>query len=506
MTAQELSDDELLDEYGSPLYVYDTDRLARSARDLYAALPVGAEVLYSLKANPHPGLVAALRAAGCGAEVSSTGELAAAIEAGFDAGDCFYSGPGKTVGELTESMTAGVRTFSVESLVDLRRVGSVAARLGVVAECLLRVNGSGAEGGAGLRMTGTASQFGIDIATVSLRPEDLAVPGAHVVGMHFFPLTNAANEDDLVAEIDASVRAAKELALRWGIELRILDLGGGFACPYAVPGERPTYPGLRAAVDAILAEHFPDWRAEGLRVVFESGRYLVGDSGRLLCTVMDVKRSRENTYAVLDTGVNHIGGMSGIGRLLPLSAKPIDGSGVPSAEDPGTRISLVGPLCTPADVVSRGVALTGLVPDQRLVIPNVGAYGVTASLIGFLSRPTPGEVLVAAGKVISASRLHLNRTAINEHQEGEQTVADEWDSRYEKVLVDVLPRLGNVGGVDAGTNLRAVGLDSMTTVEILVRLEEAYNIRIPDEALQPETFRTPGDLWSAVHKQVSEQG
>ncbi|HEX9335223.1 MAG TPA: type III PLP-dependent enzyme, partial [Pseudonocardiaceae bacterium] len=220
------------------------------------------------------------------------------------------------------------------------------------------------------------------------------------------PLTNAVDEDDLVAEFTGSIRTAAELAGRWGIRLRMLDLGGGFGCPYAVPGERPHYHRLRDALEAALARYLPGWRDE-MRIAFESGRYLVGDSGRLLCTVMDVKKSRENHYAVLDSGVNHLGGLSGIGRLLPLTAHPVSKSD--SGDSPPKPISLVGPLCTPADVVSRSTPLPEPRPGQHLVIPNVGAYGVTASLIGFLSRPAPIEVLVRRGAVASASRLELAR-------------------------------------------------------------------------------------------------
>jgi diaminopimelate decarboxylase/acyl carrier protein len=500
------TDTDLIERFGSPLYVYDLDQVTAAARDLRAALPEGVELLYSLKANPHPELVAALRTSGCGPEISSTGELASALQAGFTGADCFYSGPGKTAEEIAAAITAGVRTFSVESLVDLRRVGQVSARRGVRAQCLVRINGSTSASTAGLRMTGTASQFGFDITTAAPSAADLSVPGVDVVGMHFFPLTNAASEDDLIAEIRGSVRAAAELVERWRLRPRILDLGGGFACPYATPGSRPQYPGLRAAVEEILAESFPGWRDDGIRVVFESGRYLIGESGRLLCTVMDVKQSRENRYVVLDTGVNHIGGLSGIGRLLPLVARPLDTEpGVSCEANPG-RVSLVGPLCTPADIVSRSVDLDGHAPGQRLVIPNVGAYGVTASLLGFLSRPTPGEVVLSGGRAVSATRLELNRVALDEPtfepKGADAMTAQEWDDRYEKVLLGVLPRLTNAG-MDPETNLRAFGLDSMATVEILVRLEEAYGIHMPDELLEPDTFRTPAKLWTAVRERLT---
>ena len=119
---------ELADRFGTPLYVYDLDRVAASYRDLRNSLPAGSTIFYSLKANPHPDIARALREARgwppCRAEVSSAGELAAALEAGFASGECLYTGPGKTESELVNAITEGVRQFSVESLTDLERAAA----------------------------------------------------------------------------------------------------------------------------------------------------------------------------------------------------------------------------------------------------------------------------------------------------------------------------------------------------------------------------------------------
>ncbi|MCG6498013.1 type III PLP-dependent enzyme [Kitasatospora sp. A2-31] len=409
---------ELVHRYGSPLYVYDLDRVTRAAADLRAALPERARLYYSLKANPHPELVRTLRTAGCLPEICSTGELAAALSAGFEGADCLYGGPGKTAQELREALAAGVRTFSVESPADLRRVGAEARALGVTARCLLRINGTGAGAGVGLRMTGGASQFGHDIADGLPDLAEFTVAGTELCGLHFFPLTNAADPAGLLAEAVASIRTAAALEAHWGLPLRMLDLGGGFACPYAAPGERPHYQALREPLTAALDEHLPGWR-ERLELAFESGRYLVGDSGRLICTVTEVKESRGTAYGVLDSGINHLGGLSGVGRLPSLRAEPLRLAGSAAVADGavGTRrVALVGPLCTPADVISRAAETVPPLAGDLLAVPNVGAYGATASLLGFLSRPAPVEVTVRDGRVVGADRLALRREPVPGHR------------------------------------------------------------------------------------------
>ncbi|MGY4964521.1 phosphopantetheine-binding protein [Streptomyces sp. 900105245] len=519
----------LAERYGSPLYVYDLDRVRTALADLRAALPQPSRVYYSLKANPHPALVAELRRGGARAEVTSRGELAAALQAGHPAAELMYSGPGKVRAELDEAITAGMRTFSAESFGDLERIGAAAHAQGVTADCVLRINAAGAPGQAGLRMTGAPSQFGFDLDDLTEHRARLLTEGTRIVGMHFFPLTNARDEDGLCAELAQSVRTAARLRTELGIPLHLLDLGGGFAAPYATPGERPVYRGLRAALTAVLDEHLPGWRDGEPVVAFESGRYLVGDSGQLVATVTDVKHSRGSVYAVLDSGINHLGGLAGLGRLLPLSARPLDpadpGDDHPETHGPpdgapadGARpatVTLAGPLCTPADILARAAELPGLRPGDLLAFPNVGAYGLSASLLGFLGHPAPAEIVVDGHEIVSATRLALGRhdaeplTAPRTEESAAMTdttaavpatdaSAPPWDKAYEELLLELLPRLASQGPLRPDSSLKAAGLDSLAMVETLVRVEQTYGIAVPDSELVADTFATPAALWRVV--------
>jgi diaminopimelate decarboxylase len=398
--------DELAARFGTPLYVYDLDRVAAARRRLFAALPPGFDVFYAVKANPHPQVARALRdgpAPACRAEISSVGELDAALAAGFAAGECLYTGPGKTGAELADAIGRGVRLFSVESPTDLRRIGAVADRYAAVVDCLLRVNATASGSSTGIRMMGRPSQFGIDVETLpAVLPELRAVRGTRLVGAHFFTMSNATDESDLLAEFERVVELAATLADEVGMPLELLDLGGGFAAPYAVPGEPVRYEKLRTDLERMLDLHLPRWRAGRPRLACESGRYLVADCGSLLCGVVNVKRGRGQTFVILDAGINAIGGLSGLGRLLPMAVR-LDGP------EPTEAASLVGPLCTPGDLLGRDVQVPVLDSGDVVTVPNVGAYGVTASLVSFLSRPAPTEVVVRGGAVVSVSRLEHRR-------------------------------------------------------------------------------------------------
>ncbi|WP_405160844.1 hypothetical protein OG203_31325 [Nocardia sp. NBC_01499] len=388
-------------KYGSPLYVYQLDAVVRAIADLRAALPTQSVVYYSLKANPHMAVAQELQRSGCRAEVSSPGELATALKAGFLGEDCLYTGPGKTDVEIDVALACGVRRFSAESAGEIGRIGRAARAHDTEATILLRVNGSSA-GATGLRMTGAETQFGVDEGQVIADPAHFTeVPGARLVGLHLFPLSNARDESSLISAFRANIALAARLRDQAGLPLHVIDLGGGFATPYARPGRRPTYPGLLEALNASLDEGLPGWRHRDVEVAFESGRYLVGDSGRLVTTVQDVKTRGNRTFVVLDAGINHLGGMSGLGRLVRPAATPDHTGGETST------VTLVGPLCTPADVLGRDVEVPAPAPGDLLVVPNVGAYGLSASLVAFLGRPAPTEVVLAHDEVVDASRLHL---------------------------------------------------------------------------------------------------
>ncbi|MGK3205791.1 type III PLP-dependent enzyme [Amycolatopsis sp. MEPSY49] len=389
-------------KYGTPAYVYDLDVVAESRDQLFGLLPEGFQLFYALKSNPHPEIGRELRRGGCRAEISSTGELVNALEAGFDPAGILYTGPGKTNEELEHALAAGVRLFSVESLTDLQHVGVAAENQGVTASALLRINTTASSGGTGIRMMGRPSQFGIDAETLpDLMPVLKKVPGTRVVGAHFFTMSNAQDEDALLGEYEFVLTSAARLRDEVGLPLEVLDIGGGFSSPYAVPGPRTDYPKLRAGLETLLNLHLPEWRDGGIELACESGRYLSGSCGSLLAGVVNVKDSRGSRFVVLDAGINVVGGLSGIGRLLPAAV---------GVEETGDVVgSLVGPLCTPGDSLAKAAKLPELASGDVVTVPNVGAYGVTASLISFLGRPTPAEVVVRGDKVLSVSRLDYQR-------------------------------------------------------------------------------------------------
>jgi diaminopimelate decarboxylase len=402
---------ELVHRYGSPLYVYDLGSVTAAWNALRAARPAEATQFYSLKANPHPALVAHLRALGARAEVSSLGELQVSVAAGFPAAQTLMTGPAKTERLLGGALAAGCRLFSVESSAELARLSAAAQAAGAVVTALLRVNVDDPIKSAGLSFGGVPSQFGTDLSVLLDMLGRGGIPACgpvRVAGAHFFLATNLVDEAALMANFGSAIAAAVRLE-QAGLPMAVLDLGGGFGAPYGKAGPLPAYPRLRDFLDTTLREMWPGWPDRGPELWFESGRYLVGTAGTLAATVVEIKHSKGERFVVLDSGIHHLGGMTGLRRLAQLDLELcLAASG--QCEPSSAPARVVGPLCTTLDSWSlRATSLPDARPGDIVCVPNVGAYGLSASLLAFLSHDCPVEVVVSAAGEAHASRLVVER-------------------------------------------------------------------------------------------------
>ncbi len=401
--------EDLARRFGTPAYLYDAEALAARVGELQAVLPQD-RLLYSFKANPLPSLAAELRRVGCEADLTSLGEIAAAREAGFDLSRALYGGPGKGEEEYIQAIQAGVGCFSVESSLDLERLSTAADRSATTVQALLRINPQ-TPPRARLAMAGVASQFGFE--EEQLRREGSAIrqrAGARVelVGFHLYWGTQISDAGALLDSFETTLAIVNELAHIGGFALEILNLGGGFPWPYAHAGVGPDLSPLREGLRSLRgcggsAAEAAWW--------FESGRHLTASSGTLLARVMEVKRSKDDRlFLILDTGIHHLGGMAGLGRIPRFSIDLL----VPASRrsNPPMSVDVVGPLCTPLDCLAKRIDLPAVEPGDLIAIPNVGAYGATASVGNFLSRPSAVEILHRRGKVLAIHRLRSGHEAL----------------------------------------------------------------------------------------------
>ncbi|MDP9794547.1 diaminopimelate decarboxylase [Catenuloplanes nepalensis] len=366
-------------------YVYSRSALVRAADRVRAALPAGATLLYAVKANGHPDVVATLAAATDGLEVASGGELALAVAAG--ATRIAFGGPAKTDQELHAGVRAGA-LIHVESVLELRRLDAIAAGLGARVTAALRVNRAVAGPDGSHRMTGTPTPFGIDEATL---PAAFAVPltAVDLRGFHLHAVSNSLDADAYATFVAGAVEWSVAAAGRYGLDLRYVNVGGGLGVSYTdastidlgVLGERLAALAVPAGVD----------------LVFEPGRLLAADAGWYAAEVIDLKLTHGRWFAVLRGGTHHFRLPAAWGYSHPFTVLARDDGwewpfARPSVED--VAVDAVGELCTPRDVLARGVQVSRLRVGDVLVFARTGAYGWDISHHDFLRHPYPQIIVV----------------------------------------------------------------------------------------------------------------
>jgi diaminopimelate decarboxylase len=374
----------------TPFYAYDRGLLSERVALLRRALPAGIELHYAMKANPMPALVGWMAGLVDGIDVASAGELKVALDAGARARDISFAGPGKQAGELRQAVAAGV-LVNLESMREIGVLAEASQALGQPARVAVRVNPDFELKGSGMKMGGGPKQFGIDVEAVPEAFRRIAAAGLQFEGFHLF-----AGSQNLRAEaICEAQRKSYELALRLAADapapVRLLNLGGGFGIPY-FPGEQrldlaPIAENL-AALKARAALDLPD-----ATLVLELGRYLVGEAGVYVTRIVDRKVSRGQVFLICDGGLNHHLSASGnFGQVIRKNYPVTIGTRAATSES--ERVSVVGPLCTPLDILAEGMTLPRGDVDDLVVVFQSGAYGASASPQAFLGHGAVLEVLV----------------------------------------------------------------------------------------------------------------
>lgn len=392
--------------HGTPSFVYFVDEVVRRVESLRYAFGGRFGVSYAVKSNPNPGLLAQLRDVVDTLDISSSGELALSLEAGWDPEKISFTGPGKRGFELQAAVRDGVGEVIVESLEEAVRLDAEVARAGKRQAVLVRIAPARVPKGFGDSMAGKPVAFGIDEEV--LQEALLAFGGlAHleIVGFHIYSGTQCLAADSLAENYRIFIDLFRRAVEVSGISPRKLVFGAGIGVPYH-DGQQPVDLASVAEqvapdLDALVAEA-PFAETE---LLLEAGRYLVGEAGVLLTRVIHKKESRGTTICVCDAGLNnHLAAAGHFGMIMKRNY-PMTKVWPLSSSAPSAKYNLVGPLCTSIDTIGRGVEFFGLEVDDVVAIHCSGAYGLTASPMFFISHPVPSEYLVLGDSdVIDVSR------------------------------------------------------------------------------------------------------
>ncbi|MBV1917460.1 MAG: pyridoxal-dependent decarboxylase, exosortase A system-associated [Sphingomonadaceae bacterium] len=382
---------DIVAEAGStPLFVYSSEHLRQRVSDLRAAMPERLAIHYAVKANPFVPVLDLFAGLVDGFDIASGGELEIVKGAGIDPSLVSFAGPGKRDCELEAAIRAGA-TLNLESEAEAERAIAIAETLGVTPRLAIRVNPDFDLKGSGMKMGGGAKPFGLDAVRVPALVRRVIDSGAQWRGFHIFAGSQALDADAIADTQAQTLALAARLARESDAPLPHCNLGGGFGIPY-FPGDEPVD---IATVGQKLGEQFevlPEELAE-TEFCIELGRYLVGEAGIYLATIIDRKESHGEVFLVTDGGLHHQLAASGnfgtvIRRNYPSAIATRFSAEVQE------EASIVGCLCTPLDILANKGGFPKSEPGDVVVVFCAGAYGASASPADFLGQGAAMEILV----------------------------------------------------------------------------------------------------------------
>jgi diaminopimelate decarboxylase len=378
----------------TPFYAYDKQLISNKVNTLKSTLPSDLSVHYAIKANPYPPLVQFLASQVKGFDVASKEEMLLALQTGMSAKNISFAGPGKTIDDITAAIIAGV-TIHAESSSEIVRITNTAEQLSIKANIAIRVNPKFELKHSGMKMSGGSKPFGIDEETIAELLASLSCNHIKLRGFHIYSGSQNLNADAILATQQQTLLLATELIkLAHSVnktDIDYINIGGGLGIPYFKAEKPLDLHYIATKLETLLSEFKSNF--DNIEVIMELGRYIVGESGIYVTKVVDKKISRGTNYLVCDGGLHHHLANSGnFGQVIRKNYPVAIGNKLINTEL--EQVSIVGPLCTPLDILADKVMLPVADVGDYVVVFQSGAYGASASPKDFLSQPALSEILL----------------------------------------------------------------------------------------------------------------
>ena len=373
---------EIASNLRTPFYVYSRtsikdnfDRFARSLKGLDSI------ICYSVKANSNLSVLETIAKLRGGADVVSLGEYHRALKAGIDQKRIVFSGVGKQDFEIAEALKSSLLQFNIESVSELESINKIAVSLNKQAPIAFRVNPDIDAGTHENISTGKAdNKFGIpidkakEVYRYANKLEKIKIVGIDVhIGSQISNLNAFRQTFEHLAKL---IEELKNI----NIHLENIDIGGGLGIKYTDEDLEPNLQEYSALVKKILG-HL------NCRIIFEPGRYIVGNCGILVTKVLYKKTSQNKNFLITDAGMNDFSRTALYGathKLIPLYKKKSGKTGI---------FDVVGPVCESTDTFLKNYHVEGAETGDFLAFLDVGAYGAVLSS-EYNTRPLVPEIMV----------------------------------------------------------------------------------------------------------------
>lgn len=368
----------IIDRFDAPFFYYDLDKLVTHLEKMSKVLDPDIKLWYACKANPMSGILKVLRNLNFGIDFASLGELHQILNTGVKPSETIATGPAKSKKYLESIIKAGVENIVCESLNQVSWLNEVCKEQNTKVNVLLRLQldweeGSSVLGGDSITPFGLNEKEWLKLNINSFQFLEFK-------GFHIFQWGNILDPERLALIWERSITAAISLSQKLGVEMEIIDLGGGLGIPYDLTGENLNFKEVHDVLVALKNKY------ELKKVWMELGRYAVADCGQYFTKITDIKSVRGKNLIVTEGGINHIARPALTGQAFPCSSFSNTGSEL-------KEYNIHGPLCTALDFLGSFQLPNNLQVGDWLVFHKAGAYGFTESMPYFLCHELPGEVI-----------------------------------------------------------------------------------------------------------------
>ena len=381
-----------LSGHETPLFVYDLSIVKKNAEKLRRALGDSFKLYYSVKANPNPQLLNSISNLTDGMECASAGEIKLGIEAGTHPQNILFVGPGKKKSELEYAVNEDIGLIVVESVREAQIVDLIAMEANKVQDIAIRINVFMKNKGARMKMGGEAKPFGIDEDQLldALKRVDI-LKGVRIIGIYTYNGTQILQAEDIARNFQNTFRLAVRSQEQLGRPFSVIGVGGGYGVPYFENDQPLELRALKTEIASVVSA-FHSMFTEDIRIISEAGRYLVAECGFYIARVLYKKQSRDKVFLILDGGTNFYSIASGLKSFLRRNLPVYVWQPRDAAQQ--EKVTLVGPLCTPTDILSQDIMFPVCKEGDTIIFPKAGAYGYSASPVLFLSHERPCELVV----------------------------------------------------------------------------------------------------------------
>jgi diaminopimelate decarboxylase len=398
----------------APVYVYDAAIIDRQIHSLQKNLGELTQIHYAMKANPSLGLLQHIRQnSDFGVEIASGGELFLAQQAGWTGEQIIYTGPVKTNQELTEALAMGVKTIHVESYNEAVRLNTLCEAKKITQPVLLRINADRAVETT-IQLSGKPSPFGVsESESADVLHKISVLTHLDLQGIHVYNASGILDAEVLLGNVRNIFSLVQMLEKETKLSLPVIDFGGGFGIDYSGGAchfelDSASRPNNSKSVDLQkytvgLKKLIQEFGYQTRELILELGRYVVAESGYYCSRVIDVKDSRSEKFVLTDGGIHHLSRPALWGEAHPVFVVKGSNDFFPDKEAlkevlEKETVNITGCLCTNLDVLGQKLLLPPVAIGDWIVVSHAGAYGLSASIVGFLCHNTPAEILLVDGE------------------------------------------------------------------------------------------------------------